>query len=206
MQILEEEEDNKRIILASSSPRRKKILEQLHLDFEIIKPVEAEERLFKNPYETVSYNSLVKAKNIYNHAIISGLNYKNALIAGFDTIVYWRSRFFGKPLDIKMAMDFLTSLSGKSHRVISSVSVLDFHSGKYLSDSDITIVKFRKLDKVEIEKYLEIEYVLDKAGAYDISGFGSILIEKINGCFYNVAGLPVNKFIGLLKKFNYKIL
>jgi predicted house-cleaning NTP pyrophosphatase (Maf/HAM1 superfamily) len=54
---LEEEEDNKRIILASSSPRRKKILEQLHLDFEIIKPIEAEERLFKNPYETVSYNS-----------------------------------------------------------------------------------------------------------------------------------------------------
>jgi predicted house-cleaning NTP pyrophosphatase (Maf/HAM1 superfamily) len=57
LQILEEEEDNKRIILASSSPRRKKILEQLHLDFEIIKPIEAEERLFKNPYETVSYNS-----------------------------------------------------------------------------------------------------------------------------------------------------
>jgi septum formation protein len=203
---LEEEEDNKRIILASSSPRRKKIFEQLHLDFEIIKPIEAEERLFKNPYETVSYNSLVKVKNIYNHAIINDLNYRNVLIAGFDTIVYWRGRFFGKPLDIKMARDFLTSLSGKSHSVISSVSVLDFNSGKYLSDSDITIVKFRKLDKVEIEKYLEIEYVLDKAGAYDISGFGSILIEKINGCFYNVAGLPVNKFIGLLKKFNYKIL
>ena len=203
---MEKEEDNKRIILASSSSRRKKILEQLHLDFEIIEPINAEERLFKNPYKTVCYNSLAKAKNVYNHAIINGLNYKNALIVGFDTIVYRRSRFFGKPDDIKTAMDFLTSLSGKSHRVISSVSVLDFNSGKYLSDSDITIVKFRKLDKVEIEKYLEIEYVLDKAGAYDISGFGSILIEKINGCFYNVAGLPVNKFIGLIKKFNYKIL
>ncbi len=201
-----EEEDNKRIILASSSPRRKKILEQLHLDFEIIKPIEAGERLFKNPYETVLYNSLVKVKNIYNHAIINGLNYRNVLIAGFDTIVYSGGRFFGKPLDIKMARDFLMGLSGKSHRVVSGVSVLDFNSGRYLSDSDITLVKFRKLNKQEIEKYLEIEYVLDKAGAYDISGFGSILIEKINGCFYNVAGLPVNKFIGLLKKFNYKIL
>jgi len=203
---LEEEEDNKRIILASGSPRRKKILEQLHLDFEIIKPIEDEEKLFKNPYKTVSYNSLVKVKNIYNHVIINDLNYRNALIAGFDTIVYGCGRFFGKPDDIETAMDFLMSLSGKSHRVISSVSVLDFNSGKYLSDSDITIVKFRKLDKVEIEKYLEIEYVLDKAGAYDISGFGSILIEKINGCFYNVAGLPVSKFIGLIKKFNYRIL
>ena len=105
---MEEEEDNKRIILASSSPRRKKILEQIHLDFEIIKPIGAEERLFKNPYETVLYNSLVKAKNIYNHAIINGLNYRNVLIAGFDTIVYWRGRFFGKPDDINMARDFLT--------------------------------------------------------------------------------------------------
>jgi septum formation protein len=104
---LEEEEDNKRIILASGSPRRKKILEQLHLDFEIIKPIEAEEKLFKNPYETVSYNSLVKVKNIYNHAIINDLNYRNALIAGFDTIVYRCGRFFGKPDDIETAMDFL---------------------------------------------------------------------------------------------------
>ena len=95
MQILEEEEDNKRIILASSSPRRKKILEQLHLDFEIIEPKESEERLFKNPYKTVLYNSLAKAKNIYNHAIINDLNYSNALIAGFDTIVYLDGRFFG---------------------------------------------------------------------------------------------------------------
>jgi len=203
---LEEEEDNKRIILASSSPRRKKILEQLHLDYEVIEPKESEEKLFKNPYKTVSYNSLAKVKNVYNHAIINGLNYKNTLIVGFDTIVYWCGRFFGKPDDINMAMDFLTSLSGKNHRVVSGVSVLDFNSGKYLSDSDITIVKFRKFDKREIEKYLEIEYVLDKAGAYDISGFGSILVEKINGCFYNVAGLPVNKFISLIKKFNYKIL
>jgi septum formation protein len=203
---LEEEEDNKRIILASSSARRKKILEQLHMDFEIIEPKESEERLFKNPYKTVCYNSLVKAKNIYNHAIVNGLNYKNALIAGFDTIVYWRGRFFGKPDDINMAMDFLTSLSGKSHFVISGAAVLDFDSGKYLSGSDTTRVKFRKLGKPEIEKYLEIEYVLDKAGAYDILGFGSILIEKINGCFYNIAGLPVNRFIGLIKKFNYKIL
>ncbi|MCL5069851.1 MAG: Maf family protein [Actinobacteria bacterium] len=203
---MEEEEDNKRIILASSSPRRKRILEQLHLDFEIIEPSKSVEKLFKNPYETVSYNSLAKVKNIYNHAIINNLNYRNALIAGFDTIVYCRGRFFGKPLDIKMARDFLTSLSGKSHSVISSVSVLNFNSGSFLSDSDITVVKFRKLDKAEIEKYLEIEYVSDKAGAYDIMGFGSILIEKINGCFYNVAGLPVGKFIGLMKKFNYKIL
>ena len=82
------------------------ILEQLHLDFEIVKPIEAEERLFKNPYKTVSYNSLIKAKNVYNHAIINDLNCRNTLIAGFDTIVYWRSRFFGKPLDIKMTRDF----------------------------------------------------------------------------------------------------
>ena len=84
------------------------IFEQMRLDFEIIKPVETKERLFKNPYKTVFHNSLIKAKNVYNHAIIRGLNYKNGLIACFDNIVYSGGRYSGKPDNIIMVRDFLT--------------------------------------------------------------------------------------------------
>ena len=206
---MEEEEGNnpeRLIILASSSPRRKRILEQLDIAFNVIEPSGTIEKNFRDPYRTVKYNSSIKAKFIYNHVIINDSKYKSSVIAGFDTVVFFRDRFLGKPSSHSEAFDYIKLLSGKVHSVITGLTVIDVSSEKTYTDTETTEVKLRKLNDSEIENYLKVEYVYDKAGAYDISGLGSILVEKINGCFFNVAGLPVSRFIGLLEKIDYKVL
>ncbi len=206
---MEEEEGNspeRLIILASSSPRRKRILKQLRIDFEVMVPEGAVEKSFTNPYKTVKYNSNAKAKFIYNHAIINNLDYRISIIAGFDTVVFFRDRYLGKPSSYIEAFDYIRMLSGKVHRVITGLTIIDVLSDRTFTDSETTEVKFRKLKNSEIDSYLKAEDVYDKAGAYDISGLGSILVEKIEGCFFNVAGLPVYRFIKLLEKVDYKIL
>lgn len=210
---MEEEEGRKKIILASSSPRRRRILELLKLDFDIIEPKDYLERSLSNPYRTVVLNSSSKARNVYDR-IASGKggkglekSYKSEfLVSGFDTIVYLKNKYFGKPSSKKQAEEYLNFFSGKSHLVISGVCVLSSLNGKYLCDTDTTRVKFRKLSSIEIKEYIEKENVFDKAGAYNIYGLGSTLVERVDGCFYNVVGLPIFKFVNLLKKFNYKIL
>ncbi len=206
---MEEEEGNspeRLIILASSSPRRKRILKQLRIGFKVMVPDGAVEKSFTNPYKTVKYNSSAKAKFIHNHAIINNLEYKGSIIAGFDTVVFLRDRYLGKPSSYIEAFDYIRMLSGKVHRVITGLTIIDVLSDRTFTDSETTEVKFRKLKNSEIDSYLKAEDVYDKAGAYDISGLGSILVEKIEGCFFNVAGLPVFRFIKLLEKVDYKIL
>ena len=204
---MEEEEDNnhRKIILASSSPRRKKILEKLRVDYESVKPEGVEEKVFKNPYKTVLYNSSLKAKIIYNHDIISNPDYGRVLIAGFDTIVFINKRILTKPSGYQEAFNFLRTLSGRKHKVITGVTVIDGASGSVVQGTETTDVFFRDLEELEINEYLKNTDVLDKAGAYDISGDGAIFIKRVNGCFYNVAGLPVYRFLDLIKRFDYKI-
>jgi septum formation protein len=210
--MLEEEGIRKKIILASASPRRRDILKLLKLDFEVIEPKNCEERQFKNPYKTVIQNSIIKAKNVYNYIKECSLkkqgldNRVGFLIAGFDTVIYMDKRYLGKPASIEQAIEFINILSGRVHAVISGVCVLDSISGRYFRDTELTKVKFRKLAPDQIKAYIDKEDVLDKAGAYNIFGFGSLLVEKINGCFYNIAGLPVVKFAELLKEFKFNII
>jgi len=207
---LEEEEDNKkkvsRLILASSSPRRKRILKQLKIDFEVFHPEEVTEEVFRDPRRTVVYNSSRKAQFVYNHVIINNLNCADSAVAGFDTVVYFKGRNVAKPADVLQAECSLMQLSGRSHLVLTGIALIDINTGRMVTGIEATRVKFRKLAITEIRDYLENEDILDKAGAYDISGYGCILVEKIKGCFYNVAGLPVNKLIELAGKLNYRIL
>ena len=202
-----EEEYKKNIILASTSPRRREVLKILKINFEVVKPDNCEEVKLKNPYRTVISNSIIKAENVYNK-----LKEKNSgcteqfLIAGFDTVVYLNRRCFGKPGSIREAVEFLNILSGRVHVVVSGVCVLSSISGKYRFDTEATKVKFKRLTPEEIKGYMDRENVLDKAGAYNILGLGGLLVEKINGCFYNMAGLPVVKFINLLAGFGFKVI
>ena len=206
---MEEEEKNKKkklkIILASSSPRRKSILEMLKLDFDIVVPSGVNEKVLKSPLATVINNSFAKAQWVYNNTIINNPGLPQALIAGFDTIIYMRGRYFGKPRDNVQAEQYLAALSGRTHKAITGITVIDLCSLKTVSGYEITRVEFNKLDKSLIKYYLGKENITDKAGAYDISGYGSILVKKINGCFYNVAGLPVGKFLYLLGMLGYKL-
>lgn len=210
--MLAEDHRGKKIILASTSPRRKKIFELLGLDFEVIKPVNYVEKKFRNPYHTAVFNSINKAKNVQNYVKINKLekvkdyNKNNFLIAGFDTIVYLGRKYLGKPYDNEEALQYLKLLSGRTHLVITGVCIFDSNNEKYLYGSEATKVRFRNLCLNEIRDYLGKEYVLDKAGAYNIYGFGSVLVKKIDGCFFNVAGIPVSLFINLLKKFDFKII
>jgi len=210
--MLEEGVFKKKLILASASPRRKKVLELLKLDFEVIKPGDFKEEQFKDPYRTVVYNSIAKARKVYDCLIKQESGGERSsypggfLIAGFDTIIYINRRILGKPSSIEEAKDFLKVLSGKTHMAISGVCIMDSVSGKYVYDTETTRVKFRKLAVVEIEKYVSKEDVTDKAGAYDISGYGSLLVEKINGCFFNIAGFPVYRFVDLLGKSGFNVI
>ncbi|MGM0367667.1 MAG: Maf family protein [Actinomycetota bacterium] len=196
------EKENKKIVLASTSPRRKEVLELLGMGFMVEKPTDCREVRLANPERTVVENSIRKARNVSAN-LGTGNNY---FIAGFDTIVYMGGKYFGKPKDRAEARHFVTGFSGKTHDVISGVCVLDSVTGKYYADFERTEVEFRELDEDLINSYLDKEYVFDKAGGYNIGGLGSVLVKRINGCFYNVVGLPLAKFISLLEKVNYKIL
>jgi septum formation protein len=210
--ILEKESYKKRIILASASPRRSEILRILKIGYKVVRPRNCKEVLFEDPYKTVVSNSIIKAKNVYNNikkGLLEGRDsgYKGLfLIAGFDTVVYFKRKCFGKPGSIEDAEKILCILSGRVHKVISGVCVLNGISEEYHCDSETTGVKFRSLKQEEIRAYLDREEVLDKAGAYNIFGSGSLLVEKIDGCFFNAAGLPVVKFVNLLERFGFRVI
>jgi len=211
--MLEQEEGLRtKIILASASPRRKQIFETMGLDFEIISPMDCDEDSSGDPYDIVRRNSISKAKNVLAGQGLGKLEviYAGAdsrfLISSFDTIVSIEDRILGKPSGPGEGYEYISLLSGRTHRVISGVCVLDSSTGKYEYSSSTTQVCFRKLSDSEIRNYISQNDILDKAGAYNINGPGLVLVEKINGCFYNVAGVPVYEYIKLLKKFNYKIL
>ena len=211
--MLEQEEGLRtKIILASASPRRKQIFETMGLDFEIMSPVDCDEEINGNPYDIVCRNSISKANNVFKGKGSKKLEKirfggdSRFLISSFDTIVSIEGRILGKPSGPGKAYEYISLFSGRTHSVISGVCVLDSSTGKYEYNSSTTQVDFRKLSASEIRNYILQNDVGDKAGAYNINGPGLVLVKKINGCFYNVAGVPVYEYIRLLEKFNYKIL
>jgi len=206
------EENNKiKIILASKSPRRADILDMLHVDFEVFEPTEIKEEILDDPASTVIFNSSKKAKNIASRVKIDKSDfldkkaYKDILVAGFDTIVFMRGEFFAKPKDENEAKSFLKKFSCKTHEVYTGISLIRLSDDIIIEDFERTYVTFRKINEREIDSYLKKENIFDKAGAYNLGGYGSIMVRKINGCFYNVAGLPIYKFIEMVKKLGYKI-
>jgi len=206
-------DENKKIkfILASASPRRSLILNLLKINFDVIIPIDCHEEVLKDPYDTVIENSIKKSKNIADYVkinelkILTGNDYKDILICGFDTIVYFKNKYYFKPADLKEAKKFISTFSGKTHSVITGICVLSYRTGIIKTDFEETRVTFRELSEEDIDGFLLNEHVLDKAGAYNIEGYGASLVKKINGCFFNVAGLPIYKFLSILKKFEYNL-
>ncbi len=177
-----------KITLASKSPRRRKLLKQLNLSFRSIS-VETEEKVKdgEKPSITVkriSREKLEKAKTIV----------KEGIIITADTIVVLDNKVIGKPKNIRDAFRILKLLSGQTHLVYTGFSIFNYSNLKYLTDFEKTSVKFRNLTDDEIMEYIESGSPMDKAGAYGIQDdFGAVFIEKINGCYYNVVGLPLAK-------------
>lgn len=190
-----------KIILASSSPRRKEILAKYNVDFSIVKS-DIEEKTFvgERPEQIAMSLAFQKSFNI------SKL-YPDNIIIGADTIVAYEDEILGKPKDEEDAFRILKLLSGKTHNVITGISIINLNSKIKIVDYENTKVKFRDLDDDKIYKYLKTKEYVDKAGSYGIQGYGALLVEKIEGCYLNVVGLPLVKLDILLGEyFNLNIL
>jgi septum formation protein len=187
----------KRIILASASPRRKQILSQMGLKFEVKVADPFDEQAYINPenLEESLRNLAVQKANI-----IAEEN-QDALVLGADTVVCTENSILGKPADQKQAYEMLKQLSGKKHYVMTAVALICLESGFKSSSVETTEVYFREIPDAEIHEYLLIDEYKDKAGAYAIQGQALVFIEKINGCYYNVVGLPVTGTIELFREF-----
>ncbi|RJR15413.1 MAG: septum formation inhibitor Maf [Nitrospiraceae bacterium] len=190
----------KKIILASASPRRKEILEITGLKFKVcVSDYEEDLALPLRPRELARFLSRKKAEAV-------SAKYKNALIIAADTFIVFKDSLLGKPHTDKEAEKMLTMLNGKAHTVITGFTILDTGTGKKISRSVETKVYFKKLSKEEIRTYVRSKEPLDKAGAYAIQGIGAVFIEKIEGDYFNVVGLPLCALMDSLKKFGVDVL
>ena len=189
------------IILASSSPRRKELLSKYNLNIEIF-PADIDEFYHKNdsPEQIAMSLALKKALWVEKH-------FKEGIIISADTIVILGDEILNKPRDEKDAFCMLKALSGKEHKVITGISIIKAKSNLKIVDFETTIVKFRNISDNKIIRYIKTKEPMDKAGAYGIQGYGEVLVERLNGSYSNVVGLPLGKLDFLLNKFfNIKIL
>lgn len=187
-----------RVILASGSPRRKSLLESIGLNFTVYHP-DVNEEHFPNelPSDLCARLSRLKAQ--------AGLKeFPDDVIIAADTIVVIGGEILGKPHDHEDASRMLHHLSGKTHEVITGLCVCC--SGKTLCADIHTLVKFRELSEREISAYVMTGEPDDKAGAYAVQGIGSLLIESINGDYYNVVGLPLCTLGSMLQDFGINLL
>ena len=190
----------KTIILASASPRRKELLEKIRLRFKV-EPSNYEEDINSElePHELAKSLSLKKAKLVAK-------NHKSALVIAADTFIVLEGKILGKPRTETAARKMLQALSGRQHSVITGFTIIDTESNKVLSRSVATRVYIRQLTSNEIDNYVKSKEPLDKAGAYAIQGLGSIIVQKIEGDYSNVIGLPLSALAGSLKEFGVHIL
>lgn len=186
------------IILASASPRRKELMKILSIPFSVITS-NAEEVIDIDlpPYFVAEKLSLLKASDV---AKILKDNGKDAIVVGADTIVVKDGTILTKPKDEKDAENMLKTLSGTHHSVITGVTVINNKTAKSESFYVETKVYFKKLSEDEIRKYIKSGEPMDKAGAYGIQEKGALFVEKIEGDYFNVVGLPLCKLASLLKE------
>jgi MAF protein len=192
----------KNIYLASGSKARKEILKKLGLKFKVI-PSFVQEKRFPGK---LSFSALVKA-NALSKAKDTAKKVKSGVIIAADTICVQEGRIFGKPRNLKDAKLMLKKLSSKPQWLYSGVAVIgkEVSGEKTLVDYEKTKVYMDKLTDKEIDAYFKKVSPLDKAGSFDIQGKGAFFIRRIEGCFYNVVGLPVRKLFLMLKKINVSI-
>jgi len=183
-----------KIVLASKSAARRSILANFGIDAEIY-VTDADETLYEHidfaPWEIVTGLSQRKAR-----MAAEKMGDPHILVIAADTVVEFEGQIIGKPKNAGAAAETLSKLSGKFHRVYSGITVV--FGDKTACDYDMTKVKFKDISRREIEQYVKTGDPLAKAGSYGAEGPGSAFIERIEGDFFNVAGLPVFKFAKIL--------
>ena len=186
--------ERRRIILASRSRARRKLLKDVGLKFIISTSNIREKRLIKTDCgDLVMENAMAKAIDVAGR-------FRSGMVIAADTVVLVGKRIIGKPESIKEALRTLKLLSRKPQWVYTGIAVIDIDKNKRYTSFDRTKVYMYHLTEREIRNYFKRVSPLDKAGSFDIQGFGSVFIDRIEGCFYNVVGLPMAKLAKILKK------
>ena len=183
------------LLLASNSPRRRELLTEAGFEFEIWSPDVAE----KSDSELTLRE--VTAFNAVRKAMAAARMHPKTIVLAADTLVAIDDEVLGKPDDMAHAVRMLTRLSGQTHEVCTSVFICHLLSGRSIGFSEISGVRFRQLSRTQIDHYFARINPLDKAGAYAAQGFGAEIIEKIDGSFTNVVGLPMEKAVPALREF-----
>lgn len=185
----------KKIILASNSPRRKEILEKLNIEFDVLSPDADEESVDKTLPPELYVENLAGLKAF----AAAKKTVSEKIIIGADTVVALDGKILLKPRNEDDAINMLKNLSGRMHSVYTGICVVNSHTAKSCIAYEKTDVYFRNLDDSEIMHYVQTGESADKAGGYGIQGLGSLFIEKINGDYFNVVGLPICRMAKILK-------
>ncbi len=182
------------IILASASPRRKEILENVNVKFTVVAS-NIDEVILDNepPKELVMRLAFEKCMDVAKKN-------EDALVIGADTIVVMDDQILGKPKNEEDACNMIELLSNKKHQVITGISLINLSLDKKVIDYVVSEVTFKDLSKETIRDYINTKESLDKAGAYGIQGYGSLLVESISGDYFNIVGLPISRISDLLKE------
>jgi len=186
--------ERRRIILASRSKARRKLLKDVGLKFIVAASNIKEKRVIKTDCgNLVMENAMAKAVDVAGR-------FSSGVVIAADTVVLVGKRIIGKPKSIKDAFRTLRLLSRKPQWVYTGIAVIDIDRNKRYGSFDRTKIYMYRLSEREIKNYFKRVSPLDKAGSFDIQGFGSVFIDRIEGCFYNVVGLPMAKLAKILKK------
>ena len=184
-----------RLLLASSSPRRRELLSDAGVEFEVVSPdVPESESTALSIRELTTLNATRKALAVARRA-------PDAVVLAADTLVALDGHVIGKPVDMHDAVAILRRLSGRQHQVCTSVFLCRASSSERQSFHVISHVKFHSLGEAGIRSYLAKINPLDKAGAYAAQGHGREIIERIDGSYTNVVGLPVEETLAALQRF-----
>ena len=189
----------RKIILASASKARKELLKKIGLKFIVAKSkVKEGGSLKKGCKALVVENALKKGKDIARR-------FNSGVVIAADTVVLAGKKIISKPKNIKDAFKTLKVLSRKPQWVYTGVAVIDIDNKKTITDFEKTKIYMYKLTDKEIKRYFKKVSPLDKAGSFDIQGIGGIFIDRIEGCFYNVVGMPLAKLAKILKRLEVNI-
>lgn len=178
------------LILASGSSRRAEILRNAGFSFSV-QPAHVDETLQPNERAEDYVLRLAKAKAQLVATAAKGS--ENAFVIGADTTVVCIGRIFGKPADAAEAREMLQALSGTTHEVLTGIAIIRASDGKNVAEVATTRVTFLPLSREEIEAYISSDEPFDKAGAYGIQGLGGKFVSRIEGCYFNVMGLPLSR-------------
>lgn len=192
-------------ILASASPRRRELLGRLGIDFDIIVSEADESAIPKDIPVKLYVQELAMLKAAATAKQI--LKNKKAYVVAADTVVTLDGEAMGKPKDAEDAFNILKSLSGREHEVYTGICVMRIKDAKTVCRAVKTDVRFKELTDEKIRAYIATGEPMDKAGAYGIQGIGAVLVDGINGDYFNVVGLPLAALSDVLEKeFDIEIL